>query len=230
VSGDRIAARVAEVVQPLTEGLSRIEGLLQPQRTPDATATGSPEAAAYVAMFGDDQEYQRRREIQERGSLTGQYLDVNEADELALWSSHRQAREIATATVNHQYQSNFSGMVLAAAEAFGIPAETISAPNTTFRDIFSAFVSHGKAESDAELTAERAAHAQTKATMQMLADENEALQQRLPASARTVLAGGAGAASRSAAVADRTRMNGRQLMASGLERQMHGRSARPGAR
>lgn len=228
---DPVVARVAEAVKPIAEGLSRIEGLITPQpSTQDTAAADSEAATAYAKLFGDDAEFTRRAQIALHGSTTGQYLDPSESDELAVWAARREARDFVASQTGPQYQANFNGLVLAAAEAFGVPAEVIQKPGTTFRDIFGAFVTHGGTQKDAELTAERTAHAQTKAAMQQIADENETLRKRLPSSARAVLGGGVSTGSRAAAEADRTRMSGRQLMEAGLRRQMQGRPHRPGAR
>ena len=229
VSDDPVAARVAEAVKPLVD---RLEGLLKPaEQQTNASAPESPEAQTYRDLFGDDQEYERRREVSERGSLRGQYLDPTESDELALWSSNRKARDFQAGVTNRQYQAQYSAVTLAAAGEFGIPVEKVSAPGTTFRDIYQAFVDHGASQKAAELDAERAAHAQTKTAMQQMADENEALKKRLPASAMSVLRGGASEGARAAALLDRTRMTGRQQMAAGLaQREQSGRRNRPGAR
>ena len=117
-------------------------------------------------------------------------------------------------------------MFMAAAEAFGIDVQAIQKPGATLRDVFGAFVSHGAKA--AEAANEKAA--KLEAANRLLADENEALRRQAPASARSVLNGGASAASRAASLQDRTTMNGRQAMRAGLAKQANGRPNRPGAR
>lgn len=229
---DPVVARVERVEKTVTEGLSRLEGLLKPQTDPGASdqSQGGPDAI-YQELFGDDTEFNRRSDIALHGSTKGQYLDGPESDELAVWASNRKAREFTSNRVTSQFQNLFSGMTLSAAEAFGVDAGTVSAPNTTYRDIFSAFVDRGKALSSAELAAvtDRATKAEARA--QLLADENEALLKRLPAAGRGVLGGGqGGAVSRGTQLADRSQMTSSQLMRAGLEKQSRGRSERPGSR
>lgn len=229
-AADPVVARVERVERTVAEGLQRLEGLLKSPTPAEADPSLDGDSKAYAEMFGDDAEFNRRAEIALHGSQRSQYLDVAEADELAVWASNRKAKEFATQTVNRQYQSNFSAMVMAAAQEFGIDAEAIQRPGTTFRDIFGAFVSRGEAKLGADLDAANAKAARLEAANRQLADENEALQARLPASARSILAGGASSTSRAAALADRARMTGREAMRAGLARQAQGRPARPGAR
>ena len=228
---DPVVARVAQVEQKVTEGLSRLEGLLKPA-APGAAADPSQdgEATAHRDLFGDDAEFARRADIALHGSQRNQFLDQNETDELAVWASNRKARDFSAGRINQQYQSNFSAMVLAAAGEFGLDAASIQKPGTTFRDIFGAFVSQGETKRAAEVTAATEKAAKLEAANRLLADENEALRSQLPASARSVLRGGDAAVSRSAQLADRSKMNGRQLMAAGLTQSMNGRRNRPGAR
>jgi hypothetical protein len=221
-SDDPIVARVDQVERTVTDGLSRLEGLLRPQ-TPGSQ---EPDAgtAAYRRMFGDDAEFERRAQVALHGSQTGQYLSVAEGDELAKWASNREAREFST----RQQQTAFSSLLLQGAEELGVDPALLRKPGTTFRQIFDAF---GRAAVGGELTTATERIAKLEAANRQLADENEALAARLPAGARSLLAGGQGAVSRSTALADRTRMSGRQLMAAGLERQATpGRRGRPGAR
>lgn len=222
---DPVVARVEQVEKTVSEGLSRIEGLIRPQPDP---ASAPPDEE--TVLYGPDAEYLRREEISLRGSTRGQYLDPSEADEFAIWSSNRKVRDRTSAQINQGWQEQTSALFLGAAEAFGVDAEAIQKPGTTLRDIFAAFVASGEAKKDAELTAANEKVAKLEAANKLLADENEAMQQRLPATARTVLSGGAGASTRGAALADRSRMTGRQLMGSGLSTQMQGRRNRPGAR
>ena len=214
----------------VTEGLSRLEGLLKSPTPAEADPSIDGDSKAYQELFGDDTEFSRRADIALHGSTRGQYLDTAEADELAVWASNRKARDYSAGQINQQYQSSFSAMTLAAAEEFGLDPQAINTPGTTFRDIFGAFVSRGEAKSAPALTAANEKIAKLEAANQLLADENEALEKQLPASARSVLSGGAGSTSRAAAVADRSRMNGRQAMRSGLEQRAQGRRSRPGAR
>lgn len=228
--GDPVVARVERVERTVAEGLQRLEGLLKTPTPAEADPSLDGESKAYREMFGDDAEFQRRAEIALHGSQRNQYLDVAEADELAVWASNRKAKDFAAQTVNRQYQSNFSAMVMAAAQEFGVEAGAIRKPGTTFRDIFASFVQRGRTERDAELAERDQRIAKLEAASRQLADENEALQMRLPASARPLLTGGAATSKRAAAIADRTRQSGRELMLAGLAKSMTGRRNRPGAR
>ncbi len=228
--GDPVVARVERVERTVAEGLQRLEGLLKTPTPAEADPSLDGESKAYREMFGDDAEFQRRAEIALHGSQRNQYLDVAEADELAVWASNRKAKDFAAQTVNRQYQANFSAMVLAAAQEFGVEAGAIQKPGTTFRDIFASFVQRGRTERDAELAERDQRIAKLEAASRQLADENEALQMRLPASARPLLTGGAATSKRAAAIADRTRRSGRELMLAGLAKSMTGRRNRPGAR
>ncbi len=223
---DPVVARVERVEKTVTEGLSRLEGLLGRPTPAEADATEDPASVEYRKRYGDDAEFNRRAQIALHGATTGQYLDTQESEELTAWALRREGRDDGS----RAYQGQFSGLVMQAAEAFGVSPETISRPGTTFRDIFGAFVGHGSAKQAAELIAAQERAAKLEQANQLLADENEALLARLPASARSVLAGGASASSRDAALADRTRMNGRQAMRAGLERAANGRRNRPAAR
>lgn len=225
-SDDPIVSRVASVERTVTEGLSRLEGLLKAPSPAEADPSLDGESKAYRARYGDDEEFDRRARIALSGSATGEYLDATESDELSRWALRREGRDEGRG----QYQQAWSSLVLQAADAFGVPSETISRPGATLRDVFSAFVEHGATKHAPDLTAATEKISSLEAANRLLADENEALQQRLPASARAVLTGGTGASSRAAALADRSRMNGRQLMQAGLERQQNGRPQRPGAR
>lgn len=227
---DPVVARVERVEKTVSEGLSRLEGLLKNPTPAQADPSIDGESKAYADLFGDDQEFERRAGIALHGSTKGEYLDTIEADELAVWASNRKARDFSSARAGRHHQSFLSAAVTAAAQEFGVPTEVISAPTATFRDIFGAFVNHGSTKQNAELTAANDKLAKLEAANRLLADQNEALEKRLPASARSVLHGGDASTSRAAAQADRQRMNGRQLMANGLQQQTRGRSSRPGAR
>ena len=226
---DPVLARVERVEKSVTEGLQRLEGLLKSPSPAEADPSLDGESNAYREMFGDDDEFARRAQLAlEPNSKTP--LSYEEADELESWAKNRKARDFAATRVNRQYQSNFSAMVTAAAAEFGIEAEAISKPGTTFRDIFGAFVAKGEAKLAADLSAATERLAKLEAANRQLADENEAMTARLPASARPVLAGGASATSRAAAIADRARMSGRQLMHAGLAKASQGRRNRPAGR
>lgn len=223
---DPVIARVGEIEQKVTEGLSRLEGLIRPQQ---AAPEASPDDEDAV-LFGADDEFSRRAEIALHGSQRGQYLTTEEQDELAVWASNRKARDRTAGRVSLQERSQFSAAILAAAEEFGIDTAALQKPGTTLRDVFGAFVSQGATKQGAELTAANEKIAKLEQANRLLADENEALQGRAPGSGRSVLRGGDAAQSRAAHLADRSRMNARQLMESGLRQQMQGRRSRPGAR
>lgn len=227
---DPVVARVERVEQTVTEGLQRLEGLLKSPTPAEADPSLDGESKAYRELFGDDDEFQRRADIALHGSQRGQYLDTVEADELASWAANRKARDFSASRVNRQYQSNFSAMVTAAAAEFGIDPAVLSKPGTTFRDIFGAFVAVGDPQTRADLQAATEKAARLEAANRQLADENEALQRRLPASARSILTGGGSSTSRAAAIADRSRMTGREAMRAGLARQSQGRTNRPAGR
>lgn len=230
-NSDPVVARVERVEKTVTEGLSRLEGLLKNPTPAEADASLDGDSKSYATLFGDDAEFNRRAQIALHGSTTGQYLDQTESDELAMWAARREARDFSGGQATRQTQSFFSTAILTAAAEFGIDPGSLQKPGTTFRDIFGAFVTQGETKKGAELTAATEKLAKLEAAIHQLADENEALLKRLPASARSVLHGGASATSRAAHLADRSQMDGRQAMRSGLEqREQRGRSSRPGAR
>lgn len=192
-------------------------------------ATLDPESKAYLSKFGDDAEFRRRANLALKPNAA-EPLSYQDAEELETWANNREVRDLASARVNRQYQSNFSAMVMAAADEFGISAEAITKPGTTFRDIFNAFVSQGETRKSAETAAAHDRITKLEAANRQLADENEALLRRVPGASRPILTGGASSSSRAAAIADRSRMNGLQAMRAGLAQEATGRRGRPGAR
>lgn len=226
---DPIVARVAQVEKTVTEGMARLEGLLKSPSPAEADTSLDPESATYARTFGDDAEFKRRADLALKPNAA-EPLSYQEAEELEVWANNREVRELAATRVNRQYQSNFSAMVLAAAEEFGIDASAIQKPGTTFRDIFGAFVSQGETRKSAETVAAQERIAKLEAANRLLADEIDAVNKRVPGASRSILAGGASASSRAAALADRSKQNGLQTMRNGLVKQSTGRSGRPGAR
>ncbi len=221
---DPVAARVEQIEKTVTEGFSRMEGLIRPK---EETAPGEPDDDA--RLYGPDEEFARRVDLALK-PIDQNTLSVDESEELERWVANRKVRAKAWAEFGPAHQAQFSAMFRAAAEEFGVSTEAIANPSATVRDLFAAFVDHGSSSVGTELHAAKARIAELEAANKLLADESEATQQRMPALARTTLRGGEAAVSRATQLADRSRMSGRQLMGQGISKQMTGRKGRPGAR
>jgi hypothetical protein len=217
---------VERVERAVTEGLSRLESLI---RAPDPSQTDqSLDAAsqAYRQTFGDDQEFGRRALIATRPS-GDVYLSADEAAELERWSVNREVKQ----QIDGNYQRNLAATAIAKAQAHGIdPQSVLSTPQ--FADTYDVFLAHGKKLGAQEAQQASAARiAKLEAANRQLADENEALLSRAPASARPVLTGGLSASGRAASSADRQSMSGRDLLRRGVEAQTgSGAPRRPGGR
>lgn len=213
---------VQRVERAVTDGLSRLESLIRGPSPAQSDPSQDASSKAYLATFGDDQEFARRALIATRPS-SDVFLSAEEAAELERWSINREVKQ----QIDGNYQRNLAAVAVQKAQAHGIDPQTVlSRPQ--FADTYDVFVEHGKnlgRQEEKQASAERIARLE--AANRQLADENEALTQRAPGTARAVLTGGVSSSGRAAALADRQSMTGRDLMRRGMETSP---ARRPGGR
>lgn len=205
---------VARVERAIDERLSKLETLLAPRQP--ASESDQAYASAYAEAFGDDAEFARRAQIAISPNNT---LSFDEQEQLAGWAQNRKASELT----DTKWKRNLSAAALSAAEAHGLDPQTVVAAASP-ADIFAAFVRHGESKgstaTDAKVAEASARADKAEAANRLLADELEALRERLPAGARRLVVGGVSAVpSPDGPPIDRERASGRQLLAAGLSRQ-----------
>lgn len=219
---------IVATVERVDERLARLESLLQP--TPPPSDDVQAFAKAHADTFGEDAEFYALRE---KAELDRNSLTYEEEERLSTLARNRKAAELT----DLKWKRNLTAVAIAAAEQRGLTAEAITSA-TSPDAIFSAFFEAGKASGSSESsTAATAREAELTARIEKLeratrlvADENEALQERAPAAAARPLVGGLSGSTGSRTRLDPSTTSSRDLIAAGLAERRRQATAGPAAR